>query len=83
MSDLLELERPATAVVTTPAPPLPPPAAARPSGPGRITLRNLDFFYGSTQALKQVTFEAPAKSLTAIIGASGCGKSTLLGGRFG
>ena len=44
----------------------------------KVTIRNLDFFYGTTQALFGVNMDAPAGSVTAVIGPSGCGKSTLL-----
>jgi phosphate transport system ATP-binding protein len=41
-------------------------------------VEGLSFYYGKSQALKDVTFEIPEKRITAIIGPSGCGKSTLL-----
>ena len=44
----------------------------------RLATQNFSLFYGAHQALKSVTFEVPANSVTAIIGPSGCGKSTLL-----
>ena len=44
----------------------------------KLKVENLSFFYGKTQALKDVTFEIPEKRITAIIGPSGCGKTTLL-----
>ncbi len=49
-------------------------------GPGttKIDIKNLDFFYGKTKALKDVTLQIPEKRVTALIGPSGCGKSTLL-----
>lgn len=43
-----------------------------------IDIKNLNLFYGSFQALKNVTFTIPEKAITAFIGPSGCGKSTLL-----
>ena len=46
--------------------------------PGSIAIRNLDFHYGKSPALQQVTMNMPANNVTAIIGPSGCGKSTLL-----
>ena len=46
--------------------------------PTKIAIRNLDFFYGATQALDAVTLDIPDRQVTAIIGPSGCGKSTLL-----
>ena len=44
----------------------------------QVSIRNLNFFYGKTQALRDVNMEVPANAVTAIIGPSGCGKSTLL-----
>ena len=44
----------------------------------RIGIRNLDFYYGQTQALKNVNMPVYDRTVTAFIGPSGCGKSTLL-----
>src|SRR5690242_12036218 len=44
----------------------------------RITVRNLDFFYGANQALKHINLDLPERQVTGLIGPSGCGKSTLL-----
>ncbi len=44
----------------------------------KISLHNLDFFYGKTHALKDINLDIPAHQVTAFIGPSGCGKSTLL-----
>jgi phosphate transport system ATP-binding protein len=44
----------------------------------KIALRDVNFFYGITQALFKVNIEIPIKQVTAFIGPSGCGKSTLL-----
>ncbi|MHA3775343.1 phosphate ABC transporter ATP-binding protein PstB [Verrucomicrobiota bacterium sgz303538] len=57
--------------------PMPQPATAEPEQ-AMIEVDNLDFFYGETQALHQVTLQIPAHKVTAFIGPSGCGKSTLL-----
>jgi phosphate transport system ATP-binding protein len=46
--------------------------------PSKISVRNLDFFYGRFHALKGINLEVPEKKVTAFIGPSGCGKSTLL-----
>jgi phosphate transport system ATP-binding protein len=46
--------------------------------PERVKIRNLDFFYGTSQALKKVSLPLYANQVTAFIGPSGCGKSTLL-----
>jgi len=43
-----------------------------------IEIRNLNFFYGDFQGLKNVTLNIPERRVTAFIGPSGCGKSTLL-----
>jgi phosphate transport system ATP-binding protein len=51
--------------------------AAEPN-PAKITVRNLDFYYGAFHALKRVALDVPEKRVTAFIGPSGCGKSTLL-----
>ncbi|KFE33939.1 phosphate ABC transporter ATP-binding protein PstB [Thioclava atlantica] len=44
----------------------------------RISIRNLEFFYGETRALKGIDLDLPENQVTAFIGPSGCGKSTLL-----
>jgi phosphate transport system ATP-binding protein len=44
----------------------------------KIRIDRLDSYYGSFQALKQVSFDIPARRITSMIGPSGCGKSTLL-----
>ncbi|HUX49582.1 MAG TPA: phosphate ABC transporter ATP-binding protein PstB [Spirochaetia bacterium] len=43
-----------------------------------IEIRNLDFFYGSFQAVKDVDIAFSRHQVTALIGPSGCGKSTVL-----
>ena len=44
----------------------------------KISIRNLEFFYGDSRALKGITLPLYANKTTAFIGPSGCGKSTLL-----
>ncbi len=44
----------------------------------KISVRDLNFYYGSFHALKHINLEIPEKKATAFIGPSGCGKSTLL-----
>ncbi len=44
----------------------------------KIETRQLDFFYGKSQALFDISMQIPEKSVTALIGPSGCGKSTFL-----
>ena len=46
--------------------------------PERVTVRNLDFFYGDNRALKGISLPLYDCKVTAFIGPSGCGKSTLL-----
>ena len=44
----------------------------------KISVSNLNLYYGSNHALKNVSMEIPKKEVTAFIGPSGCGKSTFL-----
>ncbi|HOJ09989.1 MAG TPA: phosphate ABC transporter ATP-binding protein PstB [Clostridiales bacterium] len=44
----------------------------------KISTRNLNLFYGSMQALKQITMNIEERKVTALIGPSGCGKSTFI-----
>ncbi len=53
-------------------------AAAAASAPAKISVRNLNFYYGKFHALKNINLEIPQHKVTAFIGPSGCGKSTLL-----
>ena len=43
-----------------------------------IESKNLDLFYSSHQALKNINLSFPENSVSALIGPSGCGKSTFL-----
>ncbi len=43
-----------------------------------FSLRSLDFYYGATHALKNISIDLPEQRVTGLIGPSGCGKSTLL-----
>jgi phosphate transport system ATP-binding protein len=43
-----------------------------------VSVQKLNFNYGSSRALNEITLDIPDKSVTAFIGPSGCGKSTLL-----
>ena len=51
----------------------PPPA---PKPPPKVSVRNLNFYYGKNQALVDNSIDIAANQVTAIIGPSGCGKST-------
>ena len=44
----------------------------------KISIKNLDLYYGDFKALKDVNLEIESNKITAFIGPSGCGKSTLL-----
>ena len=43
-----------------------------------LSVKDLSLWYGSVQALKNISLEIAKKSITALIGPSGCGKSTFL-----
>src|SRR5664279_4585855 len=51
-----------------------PPSANK----DKVLIRNLNFYYGQTRALKDVSLNLYKGQVTAFIGPSGCGKSTLL-----
>ena len=59
------------------APPTGFSAAAAEAAP-RVSIRDLNFYYGATHALKNVSIDYADRQTTAMIGPSGCGKSTLL-----
>jgi len=66
-------------MVATPAPDIAPVAvAAAPLPSKKSESRGLGFYYGSFQALKNISMPVYAKKVTALIGPSGCGKSTYL-----
>ena len=54
-----------------PAPTSVPPEIA-------LRIRNLNVWYGSAHALKDIDLDIPRNRITSLIGPSGCGKSTLL-----
>ncbi len=68
------MEQP-TSLETSRAPAAPESA---PDPSALIEIEHLDFFYGSSQALHDLTLKIPQREITAFIGPSGCGKSTLL-----
>ncbi|HEY9231936.1 MAG TPA: phosphate ABC transporter ATP-binding protein PstB [Blastocatellia bacterium] len=56
-----------------------PPVADQPSAlVTKIEIDHLNFFYGHTRALKNISLDIQAAQVTAFIGPSGCGKSTLI-----
>ena len=52
--------------------------ANAPEGPAKISVKNLNLFYGENHALKDVNMEIYPHRITAFIGPSGCGESTFL-----
>jgi phosphate transport system ATP-binding protein len=55
--------------------------ASRPAPAPRVTkiaVARLNFFYGRTQALQNISLEIPERMVMAFIGPSGCGKTTFL-----
>src|ERR1700744_3882239 len=54
------------------------PAKAPVAETDKVVVRNLNFYYGRTHALKDVSLHLYKGQVTAFIGPSGCGKSTLL-----
>jgi phosphate transport system ATP-binding protein len=44
----------------------------------KLSVRDLNFYYGGFNALKRINLDIPERKVTAFIGPSGCGKSTLL-----
>ncbi len=54
------------------------PHPSRAADASKIAVRNLDFYYGKTQALHEVSLQIPERIVMAFIGPSGCGKSTFL-----
>src|SRR5699024_780869 len=50
----------------------------QPVGTGKVSLQELNLYYGSFHALKNINMEIPGNQVTAFIGPSGCGKSTCI-----
>ena len=69
--------------ITTPAAHRRPEVASNSADPvptvkPKLNASNLNFFYGSFQALHDISLEMYTNQITALIGPSGCGKSTFL-----
>ena len=47
-------------------------------GDAKISIRNINFWYGNKRILYDIDMDIESKTITALIGPSGCGKSTLL-----
>ncbi|NLS03171.1 phosphate ABC transporter ATP-binding protein PstB [Rhizobium sp. P32RR-XVIII] len=52
--------------------------ATNPLATDKLTLESVNFFYGDTHAIRDVSLNFPERQVSALIGPSGCGKSTLL-----
>jgi len=78
--DPITTPRPASRVDVKASPGSGAPAAKAGSPPPEVTfdIRDLCVFYGTGQALRNVTLQIHAHQVTAIIGPSGCGKSTFI-----
>ena len=64
---------------TSPKPTFFPSAdAVMPAATPIVAIEHIDFFYGTTQALRDISLTIDEKRVTALIGPSGCGKTTLL-----
>jgi phosphate transport system ATP-binding protein len=57
---------------------VPPPSAGHSDERPKVSVRDLNFYYGEHHALKHINLNLIANKVTAFIGPSGCGKSTLL-----
>ena len=44
----------------------------------KMSVKDLDLFYGDKQALKKINMDIKENKVTALIGPSGCGKSTFI-----
>jgi phosphate transport system ATP-binding protein len=55
-----------------------PPHVAQGEARAKVSVRDLNFYYGEHHALKNINLTLVANRVTAFIGPSGCGKSTLL-----
>jgi phosphate transport system ATP-binding protein len=64
--------------VTAPLPHTTAVPEHKPAPHPKMSVKDLNFFYGNFQALHDITVELPEKRITALIGPSGCGKSTFL-----
>jgi phosphate transport system ATP-binding protein len=66
--------------VLNPTAPLPPESleSTNVQASTKLSARNVNFYYGSFQALQDISLDIPSNKVTAFIGPSGCGKSTFL-----
>src|SRR5690606_41396238 len=52
-----------------------PPSDHAPARPAKVRAEGLNFYYGATRALTDISLEIGANQVTAFIGPSGCGRS--------
>jgi phosphate transport system ATP-binding protein len=64
--------------ISTPAPVVRQATDPSEAADSKLSVRDLNFFYGHYKALDSINLEVPPNKVTAFIGPSGCGKSTLL-----
>jgi phosphate transport system ATP-binding protein len=64
--------------ISTPAPTVDRAGVSADGLTEKVSIRDLDFFYGDNRALKEISVSLYLNKVTAFIGPSGCGKSTLL-----
>ena len=76
--ELMEAEPDANTKMPTSENLEPEPADAMDFSDPLFALENVSFWYGSKQALGDITIKLPVNRVTALIGPSGCGKTTLL-----
>jgi phosphate transport system ATP-binding protein len=57
---------------------MPPPSVVQGDARPKVSVRDLNFYYGEHHALKKINLNLATNRVTAFIGPSGCGKSTLL-----
>jgi phosphate transport system ATP-binding protein len=69
---------PASVAAMQTMPPVSALPAPAPNLRQKVLIRDVNFYYGAAQALKNINLTLYDKSVTAFIGPSGCGKSTLL-----
>ena len=80
-----DLQPESAKLASDPAADAPPPTPSSKSQPGdphpsvaKVSASNLNFFYGTNQALTDINLNVRERSVMALIGPSGCGKSTFL-----
>jgi phosphate transport system ATP-binding protein len=74
----IQEERPSSQTIRTRVAAPPTPGENSPDAPAKISILDLNFYYGKSQAIHNVTLNIPEGIVMAFIGPSGCGKSTVL-----